>query len=233
MPRGAALFGYTKLYCSVPGAQAEYLRVPQAHFGPIKVSDDPPDDRFIYLSDVLPTAWQALEYAAPPHNGSLAVFGLGPIGQMCCRLALHKGTARVIGIDRVPERLERARGYGAQTLDLSEHGDIAAAVGDLTGGRGADAVIDAVGMEAHGSITGRLAHRAVGLMPAKASSKAMKKASVDRLTALHASIAAGPQGRHRFGVRRVWRHARPAPCDGAVRQIGPDTHGPGERPALG
>src|SRR5579859_4633434 len=81
--KGAALFGYTKLYGQVPGGQSEYLRVPQAHFGPIKVPEGPPDERFVYLSDVLPTAWQAVEYAAVPDGGTVAVFGLGPIGQMC------------------------------------------------------------------------------------------------------------------------------------------------------
>ena len=81
--KGAALFGYTKLYGQVPGGQAEYLRVPQAQFGPIKVPDGPPDERFVFLSDVLPTAWQAVEYADVPEGGSVAVFGLGPIGQMC------------------------------------------------------------------------------------------------------------------------------------------------------
>src|SRR4051794_23176191 len=96
--KGAALLGYTKLYGEVPGGQAEYLRVPQAHFGPIKVPEGPPDDRFVYLSDVLPTAWQAVEYAAIPEGGTVAVFGLGPIGQMSCRIASHRG-ARVIGVD--------------------------------------------------------------------------------------------------------------------------------------
>ena len=80
---GASLFGYTKLYGQVPGGQAEYLRVPHADFGPIKVpGNGVPDDRFLFLSDVLPTAWQAVEYAAIPEGGSVAVFGLGPIGQM-------------------------------------------------------------------------------------------------------------------------------------------------------
>ncbi len=83
--KGAALFGYTKLYGQVPGGQAELLRVPQAHYGPIKVPEGPPDERFVYLSDVLPTSWQAVEYAAIPEGGSVAVFGLGPIGQMCRR----------------------------------------------------------------------------------------------------------------------------------------------------
>src|SRR5918911_5471927 len=105
--RGASLFGYTHLYGAVPGGQAEYLRVPQAHYGPIKVSEGPPDDRFLFLSDVLPTAWQAFEYAAVPPGGSLAVLGLGPIGDMACRIARNRGVERVIGVDLVPERLER------------------------------------------------------------------------------------------------------------------------------
>src|SRR4051794_198661 len=84
---GAALFGYTKLYGEVPGGQAEYLLVPQAQYGPIKVPDGPPDDRFVYLSDVLPTAWQAFEYADVPDGGALLVMGLGPIGDMSCRVA--------------------------------------------------------------------------------------------------------------------------------------------------
>ncbi|MYW16163.1 alcohol dehydrogenase catalytic domain-containing protein, partial [Streptomyces sp. SID2955] len=102
---GAALFGYTRLYGAVPGGQAEYLRVPQAQFGPIKVPDGPPDDRFVYLSDVLPTAWQAVEYAAVPPGGTLAVLGLGPIGDMACRIAKARGAERVFGVDLVPERL--------------------------------------------------------------------------------------------------------------------------------
>ena len=104
---GAALFGYTKLYGQVPGGQAEFLRVPQAQYGPIKVPEGPTDDRFLYLSDVLPTAWQAVEYANIPEGGTVAVFGLGPIGDMCTRIAKHQG-ARVIGIDLVPERIDRA-----------------------------------------------------------------------------------------------------------------------------
>jgi threonine dehydrogenase-like Zn-dependent dehydrogenase len=84
---GAALFGYTKLYGQVPGGQAEFLRIPQAHYGPIKVPEGPPDDRFLFLSDVLPTAWQAVEYAQIPERGSVAVIGLGPIGEMSCRPA--------------------------------------------------------------------------------------------------------------------------------------------------
>src|SRR5919206_1989754 len=82
---GASLLGYTKLYGQVPGGQAEYVRVPQAQFGPVKVPEGPPDERFVYLSDVLPTAWQAVDYAAVPAGGSVAVLGLGPIGEMSTR----------------------------------------------------------------------------------------------------------------------------------------------------
>src|ERR687897_351574 len=119
---GASLFGYTKLYGQVPGGQAEYLRVPFGNTLPIKVPDDLPDDRFVYLSDVLPTAWQAVEYAAVPPGGSLVVLGLGPIGDMSARIALHRGAGRVIGVDLVPERLERARSRGVETLDLTAKG---------------------------------------------------------------------------------------------------------------
>jgi threonine dehydrogenase-like Zn-dependent dehydrogenase len=185
---GAALLGYTKLYGQVPGGQAEYLRVPQAHFGPIKVPDGPPDDRFVYLSDVLPTAWQAVEYAGIPDGGSVAVLGLGPIGEMSCRIAQHRGAGLVIGIDLVPERIARADGHGVHTIDVERAGDLAAEVRELTEGRGPDAVIDAVGMEAHGAPIGRLAHRLAGLLPDAAARKLIETAGIDRLSALHLAI---------------------------------------------
>src|SRR3954453_14925622 len=156
---GAALLGYTKLYGQVPGGQAEYLRVPQAHYGPIAVPEGTPDDRFLYLSDVLPTAWQAVKYADVPEKKSVLVLGLGPIGEMCTRVAQHLGAETVIGIDLVADRLARARAHGVTVIDLEEHKDVAGYVRELTGGRGPDAVIDAVGMEAHGAPIGRLAHR--------------------------------------------------------------------------
>ena len=118
--KGAALLGYTKLYGQVPGGQAEYLRVPQAQFGPIKVPEGPPDERFVYLSDVLPTAWQAVEYAAVPDGGTVAVYGLGPIGQMSARIARHRGAGRVFGIDLVPERLEMAARHGVEPIDARD-----------------------------------------------------------------------------------------------------------------
>jgi threonine dehydrogenase-like Zn-dependent dehydrogenase len=185
--KGAALFGYTKMYGQVPGGQAEYLRVPQAHYGPIKVPDGPPDERFLYLSDVLPTAWQAVRYADVPAGGSVAVFGLGPIGQMCCRVARHLGAEQVIGVDLVPERLALAAKYGVVTVDATEHSAVAT-IRDLTSGRGPDSVIDAVGMEAHGSTAGKIAQDMTNLLPKPVAAKLTEKAGVDRMAALLAAI---------------------------------------------
>ncbi|MEU6091613.1 zinc-dependent alcohol dehydrogenase [Streptomyces sp. NPDC047085] len=188
---GAALFGYTRLYGAVPGAQAEYLRVPQAQYGPIKVPEGPPDDRFVYLSDVLPTAWQAFEYASLLPGGTLAVLGLGPIGEMACRIALARGAERVFGVDLVPERLDRASRRGVQTYDLTAFDDekaLVAAIRDETSGRGPDAVIDAVGTEAHGSAAARLAQTASALLPRKLSVPLAERFSVDRLGALYMAI---------------------------------------------
>jgi len=185
---GAALFGYSKLYGEVPGGQAEFLRVPQAQFTPIKVPHELPDERFVYLSDVLPTAWQAVEYAGVPKGGTVAVLGLGPIGDMSSRIALHHG-ARVIGVDMVPERIGRAASRGVETLDLNEHGDdLGDVIREMTGGRGADSVIDAVGMEAHGSAVPKLAQTLTGLLPGKIAEPLMQRVGVDRLTALYTAI---------------------------------------------
>jgi threonine dehydrogenase-like Zn-dependent dehydrogenase len=184
---GAALFGYTKLYGEVPGGQAQYLRVPQAQFGPIKVPEGPPDDRFVYLSDVLPTAWQAVEYAAIPDGGSVVVLGLGPIGDMAARIAAHRGH-RVIGVDLVPERLARARTRGIEAIDLQAADDIVGQIREMTDGRGPDSVIDAVGMEAHGSPLGKLAQTVTGFLPDAVAAKLMERAGVDRLGAFHLAI---------------------------------------------
>jgi threonine dehydrogenase-like Zn-dependent dehydrogenase len=192
--KGAALLGYTKLYGQVPGGQAEFLRVPQAHFGPIKVPEGPSDDRFVYMSDVLPTAWQAVEYAAVPPGGTVAVFGLGPIGQMSCRIALHRGAGTVFGVDLVPERLEMASRHGVQPVDVSRQDDVAEALRELTDGRGPDSVIDAVGMEAHGSPMGKLAHQLAGLLPDAVTQQMMEKAGIDRLSVLHTAIDAVRRG---------------------------------------
>jgi threonine dehydrogenase-like Zn-dependent dehydrogenase len=192
--KGAALFGYTKLYGHVPGAQADLLRVPQAQFGPIKVPEGPPDERFLFLSDVLPTAWQAVAYADVPDGGSLAVVGLGPIGQMACRVARHQGVEQVVGVDLVPERLAMAERHGVETLDATEVSDVPEALRALTGGRGPDSVIDAVGMEAHGAGVASAMQRAAAALPRALSQPLSKKAGVDRLAALRTSIDAVRRG---------------------------------------
>ena len=192
--RGAALFGYTKLYGHVPGAQAEYLRVPQAHFGPIKVPYGPPDDRFVYLSDVLPTAWQAVVNADIPPGGSVAILGLGPIGQMCARIARHLGAELVIGVDLVPERLELAGRYGVTTIAAEEDGDVVAELAELTRGRGPDAVIDAVGMEAHGAPIARFMQAATGALPDRVGAALAERIGIDRLAALRVAVRAVRRG---------------------------------------
>ena len=185
---GAALFGFSKLYGEVAGGQAEYLRVPQAQFTHIKVPDGPPDERFIYLSDVLPTAWQSVVYADVPEGGTLVVLGLGPIGDMACRVAQHMGVGRVIAVDLVPERLERARQRGVEVVDLTAVDNLGDAIRDMTGGRGPDSVVDAVGMEAHGSPVAKLAQQVTGFLPAAIAAPFMQAAGVDRLAALHSAI---------------------------------------------
>jgi threonine dehydrogenase-like Zn-dependent dehydrogenase len=185
---GAALFGFSKLYGEVPGGQAEYLRVPQAQFTHIKLPEGPPDDRFAYLSDILPTAWQGVEYANVPDGGTLVVLGLGPIGDFACRIAQHKGY-RVIGVDSVPERLERVRARGVEVVDLSEHGkDLGDTIRGMTDGRGPDSVLDAVGMEAHGSPVTTVIQKVVGLLPRAIAAPLMEHAGVDRLGALYSAI---------------------------------------------
>ncbi|GGM16738.1 zinc-dependent alcohol dehydrogenase [Nakamurella endophytica] len=194
--KGASLFGYTSLYGSVPGGQAEYLRVPQAQYGPIKIGPDGPDERYLFLSDILPTAWQAVAYAAVPDGGTLAVLGLGPVGQFCTRIGRHLGF-RVIGVDPVPERRVMAARHGIEVLDPATVDDVPTALIELTSGYGPHAVIDAVGMEAHGSAgatAGKLAQAAVGLLPDAVARTLIEKSGVDRLTALHNAISAVRRG---------------------------------------
>jgi threonine dehydrogenase-like Zn-dependent dehydrogenase len=198
--KGAALFGYTSLYGSVPGGQAQFLRVPEAQFGPIKIPAGAPDEQYLFLSDVLPTAYQAVAYADVPPDGTLAVIGLGPIGQFAARIARHLGISRVIGVDPVPERRAAAARFGIETLDLEETTDIAGRLIEMTSGRGPDSVIDAVGMEAHGhsepafSKFAEAAQRATGLLPDRIAQKVTDVAAVDRLGALHAAVKAVRRG---------------------------------------
>jgi threonine dehydrogenase-like Zn-dependent dehydrogenase len=168
--------------------------VPEAQFGPIKVPHGTPDEQFLYLSDILPTAYQAVAYADTPPEGTLAVLGLGPVGQLATRIARHLGAGRVIGVDRVPERRAAAGRFGIETLDPDTIDDTASTLIEMAGGRGPDAVIDAVGMEAHGhdkpkaSKLTEAAQKAAGLLPDKVAAKVTDKAAVDRLDALHAAI---------------------------------------------
>ncbi|MBG6185046.1 threonine dehydrogenase-like Zn-dependent dehydrogenase [Arthrobacter sp. CAN_A214] len=188
---GAKIFGYSELYGSVPGGQAEYLRVPFADYGPIKVGHDLPDVRYLYLSDIVPTAWQGVQYANVPDGGTLAVFGLGPVGQFAARAGVHLGY-RVIGIEPVPERRAMAERHGVETLDYSD--TIGDELREMTEGRGPNSVLDAVGMEAHGSPVGAFAQQAAGLLPDPLAQKAIEKVGVDRLNVLHACIDAVRRG---------------------------------------
>ena len=182
---GAALLGYSKLYGQVPGGQAEHLRVPHADYGLMKVGTELPDDNYLFLSDILPTAWQAVQYAGVPNHRTLAVLGLGPVGQLSARIGRHLG-ARVFGIDPVPERRAMAERHGIEVLDLAE--DSVGEIRERTQGRGPDAVVDAVGMEAEGSPVAGLAQTLAGKLPDPVARPLMEHAGVDRLAALHTAI---------------------------------------------
>lgn len=182
---GAALFGYTKLYGQVPGGQAEYLRVPLADYNHIKVGTELPDDRYLFLSDILPTAWQGVEYANVPDGGTLAVMGLGPVGQFVSRIGVNRGY-RVLAVEPDPARRAMAERHGVLTYDLTD--TVIDELRDLTDGRGADAVVDAVGMEAHGNPGVSFVQSAVGLLPDPIAEKLMQTAGVDRLAAVYAAI---------------------------------------------
>ena len=188
---GASLFGFSELYGSVPGGQAEYLRVPQADYGPIKVGTELPDERYLFLSDILPTALQGVKYADVPKGGTLAVMGLGPVGQFAARIGKHFGQ-RVIAVDPVPERRAMAERHGVETLDFSK--DVAEELRSMTQGRGADSVVDAVGMEAHDSPVASFMQHAAGLLPDKLAQKTFESAGVDRLSALHTALDAVRRG---------------------------------------
>ena len=188
---GASLYGYTELYGSVPGGQAERLRVPLADFNARKVGHDLPDERYHFLSDILPTAWQGVAYANLPPAGVLGVLGLGPVGQFVGRIGRHLGH-RVVAVDPVPERRLMAERYGIETLDLTD--DVLERLRDSTDGRGPDSIVDAVGLEAHGSPGASLAQAAVGLLPDAVAQKVMNTGGIDRLTAMHLAFDAVRRG---------------------------------------
>lgn len=188
---GADLYGYTELYGSVPGGQAEYLRVRRADFNAYKVGRDLPDERYLYLSDILPTAWQGVAYADVPPGGTLGVIGLGPVGQFVARIGRHLGH-RVLAVDPVPERRLMAERYGAEVFDLTD--DVLEHLRDATDGRGPDSVVDAVGIEAHGNPGTAFLQTAVGLLPDAVAKKLMTTAGVDRLAAMMLAIDAVRRG---------------------------------------
>lgn len=195
--KGAALFGYTTLYGAVPGGQAELVRVPQAHYGPVKLPAERDDERYLYLSDILPTAWQAVRYAGLEAGQSIVVMGLGPVGQLATRVARHLGADRVIGIDLVDERLATARAHGVETIDLRTVAGVGDAVRDRTDGRGTDCVVEAVGMEAHGgafNTAAKVAAQMATSLPGPVARRAMERIGVDRLSALVGAFDAVRRG---------------------------------------
>jgi threonine dehydrogenase-like Zn-dependent dehydrogenase len=192
--KGASLFGYTSLYGQVPGGQAEKVRVPHADFGPVKLPTEHPDERWLYLSDILPTAWQGVKWADVGEGDSLVVVGLGPVGQLAVRSAKHLGVEKVIGIDLVPERLAKAREHGAEVIDGREVKEVGDAVRDLTDGRGADGVLEAVGMEAHGN---PIAEKVIGIashLPKALARPAIENVGIDRLAALYSAFDCARRG---------------------------------------
>lgn len=182
---GAALYGYTELYGAVPGGQAQYLRVRLADANALVVGNELPDERYLFLSDILPTAWQGFRYADVPAGGTLLVLGLGPVGQLVARIARHRDV-RVLAVDPVVERRLMAERYGVVAYDLVD--DLRDAILDSTDGRGPDGVVDAVGIEAHGNPGTAFVQSAVGMLPDAVAKPLMTKAGVDRLAALHLAI---------------------------------------------
>jgi threonine dehydrogenase-like Zn-dependent dehydrogenase len=144
----AGLFGYTHLTGGYPGGQAEYVRVPYADVGPVKIPDGLTDEQVLFLGDIFPTGWQGVVQCDIEPTDTVAIWGAGPVGQFCVRSAVLLGAKQVICIDHVPERLSMARAGGATTINFDEE-SVVERLSELTGGKGPEKCIDAVGMEAH------------------------------------------------------------------------------------
>lgn len=187
---GAALYGYTELYGSVPGGQAQRMRVRFADFNAYPVGGELPDERYLFLSDILPTAWQGVQYADLPPDGVLGVVGLGPVGQFASRIGRHLGH-RVIAIEPIQERGDMAERHGIETLDLTD--DVVDRMREMTEG-GPASVVDAVGMEAYGNPVVGFTQAAVGLLPDRAAQRIMMTAGVDKLAALQLAIECVSRG---------------------------------------
>jgi threonine dehydrogenase-like Zn-dependent dehydrogenase len=183
----AALFGYSHLTGGYAGGQAEYARVPYADVGPLKLPDGLADEQVVFLTDIFPTGYMAAEYCDIRQGDTIAIWGCGPVGQFAIRSCFMLGAGRVIAIDRFPERLRMAREGGAETLNYEEVGGIMAiteVLREMTGGRGPDACIEAVGMEAHG----------VGLEGVYDRVKQATRMETDRGVALRQAIQACRKG---------------------------------------
>ncbi len=188
---GATLLGYSKLYGQLPGGQAEYLRVPHADYGPIKVGTELSDEHYLFLSDILPTAWQAVKYARMPDEGVMAVLGLGPVGQFAARIGVQLGYD-VVAVEPVAERRAMAQRHGVTVAE--NHNEAAEFIKQRTRGRGADGVVDAVGMEAHGNHVAAAMQRAAGLLPDALGQKAMQTVGIDRTAALNSAFDLAARG---------------------------------------
>lgn len=182
---GAGIFGYSHLYGGYPGGQAEFVRVPYADVGPLKIDSNLTDERVLFLTDIFPTGYQAAENGNIQGGETVAIWGCGPVGQFAIRSAYLLGAGRVIAIDRFPERLEMARASGgAEVINYEETDNVVQALKDMTDGRGPAVCIDAVGMEAHGA----------GFMGLYDKAKQAVRLESDRATALREIIQACGKG---------------------------------------
>ncbi len=207
----AGLFGYTHLTGGYPGGQAEYVRVPYADVGPVKIPDGIDDEKVLFLSDIFPTGWQAAVQCDIEPTDTVAIWGAGPVGQMTIRSAILLGAKQVIAIDRLPERLSMARAGGAVTINFEEE-SVVERLNDLTGGKGPEKCIDAVGLEAHATATIELDVRPRET-DADARDRQAARAEGDLLRL--------PSGRHGLYAGRLWRAVGQNP-DGNVHEQGVD-----------
>ncbi|MRG60649.1 alcohol dehydrogenase catalytic domain-containing protein [Agromyces sp. CFH 90414] len=190
---GASLYGYTELYGQVPGGQAEAIRVLLADANLRVVGADLPDERYLFLSDILPTAWQAVKYAGVEPGGTIGILGLGPVGQLSARAARLLGL-RVLAVDPVVERRLMAERHGAEVHGLDDAAEALEWFRRGTEGRGPDAVVDAVGLEAHGNPVTALMQNVTGSMAGGVAKSAMKHLGVDRMAALDLATEAVRRG---------------------------------------
>ena len=220
---GSGLFGYSHMMGGYAGGQAQYVRVPFANVGPLKIESDLPDEKVLFLSDIFPTGFMAAENAHIQENDIVAVWGCGPVGQFAIASAFILGAARVVAIDRLPERLGMARSIGAVTVDYSEEGmSVLTALKDLTGGIGPDSCIDAVGLEAHSAQLQGMYDKV----------KTTLMLGTDRPSVLRQAIQAVQEGWNGFYSGCLWRSARQSSFRSGVRKRHHDENGPDQHARL-